>query len=97
MRGSSGTRMSTHDSGVNNHAFHVDILDEVTMHPLPDTFVRPSHKSFVYGVPFAVLRRKESPLGARACDPQNGFNESPALRFVAHVDIRAVTKETENL
>ena len=97
MRGSSGTRMGTHDSGVNNYAFHVDILDEVTMHPLPDTFVRPSHKSFVYSVPFAVLRRKESPLGAAACDPQNGFDESSAFGFVADVDIMAVSKEIKNL
>jgi len=97
MRGSSGTRMSAHDSGVNNHAFHVDVLGEVTVHPLPDTFVGPSYKSFVYGVPFTVIRWKEPPLGARACDPQNGFDESPALRFVAHVDIWAVTKENEYL
>ena len=97
MRGSSGTGVSAHDSAVNNHAFHVDILGEVTVHPLPDTFVRPSHETLVYSVPLAIIRWKESPLGARACDPKNGFDESPALRFVAHVDIWAITKETENL
>jgi hypothetical protein len=49
MRGSSSARMSTHDSGVNNHAFHVGILGEVTAHPLPDTLVGPSHESFAFG------------------------------------------------
>ncbi len=89
--------MSTHDSAVNNQAFHVGVLGEVTVHPLPDAFLGPTHEAFVYGVPLTILRRKESPLRPAACDPQNGFNESSAFRFVANVDIRAVTKETENL
>ena len=51
----------------------------------PHLVVAPAGKVFVDTVPVAVFFRKQSPLGSAAQDPQDGFDEQPAVSFLASI------------
>jgi hypothetical protein len=97
MQGASSTRVSPDDGTVENQILHVWIIGKVLMHEFPDAVVTPTGISFVDTVPVAILFWQQSPLGTTAGDPQNRFDESPALGFPSDVYTRAGARELENL
>ena len=42
-------RMRSNDRAVDNEVFHIRIIDEVLVHPLPDTSLAPSYKPLAFG------------------------------------------------
>lgn len=89
--------MSTNDGAVDKQMFHVWVIDKMLMHTLPDIFVTPAGKPFVYTVPVAVPFWQQSPLSTAAGEPQDRFDESTAMGFLTDVYAGAGAQELENL
>ena len=87
LRGSSGTGMSTYHRTINNDMLHIRVIGKVVMHSVPDALLAPTDKPFVDGVPLAVLLWQQSPLGTASRDPQDAFDEAPALGFLPYVHV----------
>ena len=86
------TRMSAHYGTVNDQTLHIGVFDEVAVHPLPYTFLRPAHESLVYAAPLAILGRQQSPLGTTASHPKDRFDEATTLELLTNVDIWAISE-----
>jgi hypothetical protein len=55
------------------------------MHIFPYLVLAPAGKAFVDAVPVALVFRKQAPLGSAAQDPQDGFDELPAVCLLTSV------------
>ena len=85
--------MGTYHSRIDHEVFHIRIMHKMLMHPFPDALVGPTGKSFVDAIPLAVLAGQQSPLGAAASHPKDGFDEQAAFSLLSSVDIWALIKE----
>jgi hypothetical protein len=54
--------MGPHDGAVDNEILHIWIMDEMLMHPYPDSFVAPTCEALIDAVPGTVMLRQQSPL-----------------------------------
>ena len=89
--------MGTDHSGVNDQVFHIRVVNEMVMHPFPDTLLAPAGKPLVYAVPLAVLGWQQSPRSSTASYPKHGFDEAEAFGLLSNIDIWALIKEEVNL
>ena len=88
--------MGPYHRAVDNDIFHIGVLGKMVMHPFPDAFITPAGKPLVDAVPVAVAFGQQSPLGAATGDPENPFHKPAAVRFLAHIHVRAGTQELKD-
>ena len=89
--------MGTDHSGVNDQVFHIRVVNEMVMHPFPDTLLAPAHKPLVDTVPFAVFTWQPPPLGPATSYQKDGFDKNTAFGLLSNIDIWALIKELVNL
>ena len=85
--------MGAYHRRVDHEVFHVRIIYEMLMHSFPDTLVTPSGEPLVNTVPLAILAGQQSPLGAAASHPQDGFYEETTFGFLSSVNIWGLIEE----
>lgn len=73
--------MRPHNGAIEQDLLHIRIVGEMLMHIYPNPMLAPTRKAFVDRIPVALVFRKQAPLRTAAQDPQDGFNELPALCF----------------
>jgi hypothetical protein len=71
--------MSADNSRVNQQIFHITVRRKMLEQLFKDAERTPTGEAFINGVPVAILFGQESPLRARASDPQDGFEETAAI------------------
>jgi hypothetical protein len=97
LKSACGTGTGAGDSAVDNQIFKIRISGAETVQALPYPFETPAGKASVNAVPTAVFLRKKPPLSAASGNPQNGFNEKQAYRFVSGINMRVILKKVQYL
>ena len=77
--------MGAHHGTVEDHVFHVWVIDKMLMQILPDAVVAPTRKALVDTVPCPVFVGQQAPLRPAARHPQHTFNEAPAVVFRSRI------------
>ncbi len=81
--------MGTDDGAIEDPVLHIWVMSQMLVHPFPDAFLAPAGEPFVDCIPVAIGFWQQSPLGAAAGHPEDGFDEAAAFLLIAHVDLRA--------
>ncbi len=89
--------MGADDGAIDDQVFHIRVLDEMLMHPLPYSFFTPTGKTLVDAVPVAVAFGKQSPGRSATRHPQDGFHELAATLFPSNVEVGTGTKKLQEL
>ena len=89
--------MGADDGAIDDQVFHIRILDEMLMHPLPDALFAPTGKTFVDAVPVAIAFGKQSPGCSATRHPQDGFHELSAILVPSHVKVWTGTEKLQEL
>jgi|AP95_1055475.scaffolds.fasta_scaffold44244_3 hypothetical protein len=79
--------MGAYHRRIYHEVFHIGIMHEMLMHSFPDTLITPSGEPLVDAVPLAILAGQQSPLGAPASHPKDGFDEEATFGFLSSVNI----------
>jgi hypothetical protein len=88
--------MGAHNGAINDQVFHVWALNEMVMHPFPDSFVAPASEAFIDAVPVAVSFWQKSPLSAAASHPEHCFHEPTAVGFFPDVKVWTASEELKD-
>jgi hypothetical protein len=88
--------MSTHHCAVEDQVLHVGFIHKVGVHLLPDAFVAPASKAFVYAVPLAILCWQQAPLRSTPHDPQHAFDKPSAGRFLPDIHVGTRSQEVQD-
>ena len=88
--------MGTHHGAVKDQVLHVRFIHKVGMHALPEAFVAPASKAFVYAVPLAMLCWQQAPLRSAAHDPQHTFDKTSARRFLPDIHIGTRSQKAQD-
>ena len=89
--------MSADNSAVNEQVFEVWISGAKLMQLLEEAGISPAGKTFIDGIPIAILFGEQSPLRTTARNPEDGRKEAATLPLRADVNLRARTQEGQNL
>lgn len=79
--------MGAYNSAVDDQVFHIWVVNEMLMHPFPDSLVTPACEALIDAVPVAVVLWQKSPLGTAASHPEYGFDKPMALGFLTDVKV----------
>jgi len=88
--------MGTHHCAVKDQVLHVGFIHKVGVHSLPDAFVAPARKAFVYAVPLAILGWQQAPLRSAAHDPQHAFDKPPTVSFLPDIQVGTRSQEVQD-
>jgi hypothetical protein len=88
--------MGTHDRAVKDQVLHVRFIHKVGVHLLPDAFVTPASKAFIYAVPLAILGRQQAPLRSTPHDPQHTFDKTSAVCFLPDIHIGTRSQKAQD-
>jgi hypothetical protein len=88
--------MGTHHCAVKDQMLHVRFIHKVGVHLLPDAFVAPASKAFVYAVPLAILGWQQAPLRSTPHDPQHTFDKTSAGCFLPDIHVRTRSQKAQD-
>lgn len=89
--------MGPHHRAIQDQVLHIRLIHEMGVHSLPDAFVAPARKAFVYAVPLAILGWQQAPLRSAAHDPQHALDKASAGRFLPDIQVGTRSQEVQDL
>lgn len=88
--------MGAHDGTIDEQVFHVWIVNEMLMHPFPDSLITPASEALIDAIPVAVAFWQKSPLGTAAGHPEHCFDKPAAVAFLTNVHLWAGTQKLKD-
>ena len=88
--------MGAHDGAIDDQIFHVRVVNEMLMHPFPDSFVAPASEALVDAVPVTVALWQKPPLRTAASHPDYGFDKPAAVGFLTDIQIWTGVQELKD-
>ena len=88
--------MGPDDGAVDDEVFHVGVIDDILVHTLPYSVIRPSGEPFVDAVPFTIFGWEHPPLCTSPSNPEDSINEPPTFGFLPDVQACLASKELMN-
>jgi hypothetical protein len=85
--------MGPDDGAIEDQMFHIRVIGKMLIHFVPNILISPASKAFVDAIPMAILVWQQPPLGAAASDPEDAFDKTAALVFLADINVRTGPQE----